>query len=94
MIVAKNEGFITRRRIKTRYEQIAICTRDCDIKLIATYGNQTIIKRLDLSNYSCKNIDIDFYFPLPISQVFYQTILLLDANYSLPVNIAVLNFRQ
>ena len=85
--------FIARRQI-TSASRFCLRTNACCLRLVGQYQNQTIVKSYVVSNCSCQLVLANFNFTLVTTPQPLQTFTLLDQNYGLPVNTALLNFKN
>ena len=80
--------------IKSTSSKICVCTRSCLIKLIAKHNGLTYFKTIHLNNCKCQNVFLSFAFNTTFLQKTINVFMLNDANYGMPVNMALLNFRH
>ena len=96
LIITTCDGcFIVQKTINSNFYTLCLCTDECCVKVSAKFGDQVITKSILLSDCMCKSYDTNFNFvlPAPIDPVL-QVIMLVDANYGLPVRESTLNFKN
>ena len=94
MIIDDDYNIIKKAKINSFCSKICICTKSHKLKLIASYSCQAIYKTICLNNFKCQNIFVNFKLNAISQQKAYNVITLLDANYGLPVENAILCFRS
>ena len=70
------------------------CTNKKKFKIIAKRGDQTVFKTIFLSSGACQKVCTKISFGASIVQNALNRILLIDANYGLPVEKATLFFKK
>ena len=93
-ILSCDGKIIKKIKTKTKNTKICICTKERCVKLMAKYGNQIVFHKICVKGRLCQNVFVNFAFANIFSQKVFNTIILSDKNYGLPVTIASLNFKQ
>ena len=89
--------FIARKTILSNSARFCLLTNACCLRLSARYQNQTIVKNYFISSCRCQNVFANFVFtliPPPSPTPTPQYFTLIDKNYGLPVQNAILNFTN
>ena len=89
-----NNCLIKKQKIESNCTRICFYTKSKSVKLVARHKNQTVYKTIFLNCCRCQNIFVNFAFNEIVLQNYIISITLLDANYSFPVESAVLNFKK
>ena len=92
MIFSDKYKIIKQTAINSKTTKICFKASGCKLRILANYQNQTLYKTIRLSNCPCQNIFTSFAFSLFPSQETLNIFTLTDANYNLPVPLAILSF--